>query len=563
MSFPPSSRTYVLGSTLALAIAASALAGCTGLLGAPSEEETGRSGDGDSERIKGENGEEVVSLAGGLQLKGSPKYYRVVRLTHEQWENAVKDVLGLSSTTGESSGFIPDPPNGKFSNNERALYVTDNLRLDYQRAAEATAEMVANDGALLGGWGSDPAAAIQNFGKRAFRRALTSEEMSRYEALWAQGPGYFQSGNDFADGARIFLEALLQSPNFVYRQELSEDGERLSGTELATKLSFLFHNTTPSAELLARAEAGDLDTNEGLRSIASQMLEGAFANLVVEDFHSELFGLFRYDSIQKSAESFPTYDPSINGVLFDADVMFFSHVYQTGGGVRSMLTSDVGFVNDQTAEYYGVASPGPALTQVQLGPERPGFLTRVGFLAYNANLSEPDPIHRGVDINNKLLCAGLEPPAGEIPPLPEPQPGQTNRERVTAHTGEGFCGGCHNEIINPPGFALENFDAMGVLRTTDNGKPVDTTGTYTLLDGEQYFSGVGDLTELLASSLRVHSCYAAHITEYALARDLGTKEGQLLEAMGEDSLQSDISIKELLLAAIENPRFTNATSGTP
>ena len=113
-------------------------------------------------------------------------------------------------------------------------------------------------------------------------------------------------------------------------------------------------------------------------------------------------------------------------------------------------------------------------------------------MAYNATLNDPDPIHRGVDINNRLLCAHLEPPPGVIPPLPEAIPGQTNRERVAAHTGQGFCAGCHNEIINPPGFALESFDAMGQVRTTDHDKPVDTTGTFTVLDDSLTFTNISD-----------------------------------------------------------------------
>lgn len=527
------------------------------------------SGDGkDDAAAAGEDpvdpgGDEIVQLAGGLQVKGKPKYHRAIRLTHQQWENAVQDALGLAASPAQASGFIPDPPEGMFSNNERALYVTDSLRLDYQRAAETVAADVAGNSSLLASWGSDSTAVIQTVGRRAYRRALTPEETSRYEALWARGAEFFQSGDDFADGAHIFLEALLQSPHFLYRLELGDHGDRLSGTELATKLSFLLRNTTPSGDLLNAAESGALDTDEGLADVANQMIEEGGAVAVVRRFHDELFGLDRYDAILKSQDAFPSYTEDLNDVLYEADSLFFSHLFQTGGGVRSILTSNVAFANDAVAPFYGLSLGSPELSEVQLGPERPGFLTRIGFLAYNANLSHPDPIHRGVDVNNRLLCAELAPPPGEIPALPGPEPGQTNRQRVTAHTEVGVCAGCHGELINPPGFALENFDAMGQLRTTDNGQPVDTTGAYGLLEGDQSFTDIGELSQKLAESRRVHGCYAVHVTQYALSRDLGRGETEMLEVMAEASVTSDLSIKELLGRVVTSPRFTTRPSELP
>lgn len=556
------SRPYPVfyGAVLAAALSATGQWGCTGVLGTPTGEDAG---DAPGVTPVGKDGEDVVVLSGGLEIKGKPKYHRVIRLTHEQWESAVQDALGLATPPEQASGFIPDPPDGTFSNNERALYVTDSLRLDYQRAAEEVAAGVAENSELLSSWGSDPDTVIQAVGRRAYRRALTPEETSRYQALWTRGAEFFQSGDAFADGVQIFLEALLQSPHFLYRLELGEAGQRLSGTELATKLSFLLRDTTPSEELLSAAESGVLDTDEGLADVANQMVEEAGAVAIARRFHDELFGLDRYDAILKNQEAFPSYTEALNDVLYEADSLFFSHLFQTGGGVRSILTSTVAFANDATAPFYGLSLGSPELSEVQLGPERPGFLTRIGFLAYNANLSHPDPIHRGVDINHRLLCAELAPPPGEIPALPAPEPGQTNRQRVTDHTEVGVCAGCHGDLINPPGFALENFDAMGQLRTTDNGQPVDTTGSYGLLEGDQSFTGIGELTQKLAESRRVHACYAVHVAQYALSRDLGGGETEMLEAMADASINSNLSIKELLARVVTSPRFTTRPSELP
>lgn len=529
--------------------------GCTARLG----------GNGESTSNGEVPGPQPTILPGGLRIDGKPEYFRVVRLTHPQWENSVRDVLRLADRPGLSTTFIPDPPDGTFSNNERALYVTDTLSRDYQRGSEALAEEVASNPDQLAQLSApgDAAGFVAAVGRRAFRRALTSDEQTKYEALWASGAGFYESGDAFADGARVFIEAILQSPYFVYRTEVSPQGGRLSGSELATKISYLLLNTTPSDALLDAVEAGKFDDEGSVRTLVSELLEADGARFAIENFHRELFGLDRYRSILKSPTAFPTFNEALIPALLDADLNFFSYVFTRNLGFREILTSNVAFVNDATASFYGLASTSSTLEEVQLDGSRPGFLTRVGFLAYNANLIEPDPIHRGVDINNRLLCAHLSPPPGVIPPLPEPIPGQTNRERVVAHTGEGFCGNCHNEIINPPGFALESFDAIGRFRTEDNGKPVDTSGSLFAGDVTLDFANIGELTQKLAGNSVAHSCYAAHLAEFVFARDVGSGETELISSTQSQSLAADASIKSMLLALITSPEFSRANTRSP
>lgn len=509
----------------------------------------------------------VAVLPGGLQLDGKPVYYRVVRLTHEQWENSVRDLLKLGSTPGLSTSFLPDPPDGTFSNNERALYVTDSLRMDYQRAAESLSEMVARDSdalARVAGTTNDALTFIREFGQRAFRRPLDANEEARYKALFDSGAELLASGDAFADGVQVVIEAMLQSPYFLYRLELTAEGKRLSSYELAQKLSFLLRNTTPDDSLLAAAQAGQLDTNDGLLATAMQMLDSPAAQTVLQRFHTELYGLDRYASIAKDKSLFPNYDESLNQTLVEADRLFFDRVYTKGLGLREILTSNVAFVNQATAGFYGVPVSSPTLTEVTLDGSRPGFLTRLGFLAYNAGLRTPDPIHRGVDINAKILCGKLAPPPGEIPALPEPIPGQTNRERVNSHTGPGTCGAtCHGAIINPLGFSLENFDAIGQARTTDNGKPVDTTGQFAFSDGVKEFDDFPALVALMVENQNTHGCYASKLAEFALARDVAGGDGTLVTALQEKSLAEDFSIKDMLLATIQDPTFLVAKGGAP
>jgi len=494
-----------------------------------------------------------------LPLDGSPIFSQFIRLTHPQWEQSVRDVLHLDDVPGLSDSFTGDPPEGIFSNDERALLVTPNLSLDYQRAAEQLAERVARDGQALGrldGFG-DSGAFIGALGRRTYRRPLAADELQRYQALFALGPMAIGSGNDFADGAQLVIEAMLQSPHFVYRTELEDEGEPLSSYEIASKLSFLLRNTTPDDELLDAAEAGQFDTIDGIAARARQMLDEPSAAAVAARFHSELFGLDRYAEIAKDPQRFPQYSMSVNPDLEQAERLFLNDLFQNGHGLSDLLTSTVAFVNEETAPFYGLESSVSDLEAVDLGAERPGLFTRLGFLAYNGTLRDPDSIHRGVEINRVMLCARLQPPPGIIPALPSIKPGQTNRERVSAHTGPGTCGeGCHGTTINPIGFAFENFDALGQLRELDNGKPVDTSGAYQFAEGLASFSGAPELMQLLAANPQVHACFAEHLMQFALGRDLVEDDRALVDQLETSSLSTRTPTKELLLAIVAAPGFS-------
>lgn len=536
-------------------------AGTTGKAGAG----TGGSGTGGSVAMGsggtgasgGTGGAPAVVL--GVPLDGKPVYAHWVRLTHAQWEASVRDLLKLSAAPGLSSSFEGDPPNGTFSNNERALEVNGNLWADYQRAAETLAAQVARNATARAqiAPGTDAAGFISNFGRRAYRRDLTPGEKSKYQALFDSAATAYETTDAFANGVELVLTAMLQSPHFVYRSELGDDGAPLSGFEVASKLSFLLRNTTPSDQLLDAAAAGQLDSSAGVLSAAEQMLEDPAALDVARRFHSELFGLQRYELIEKNRTLFPEFTDEVKPDLIQADVLFFDRIFSQNLGFREMLTSTVGFVNAATAPFYDLTATGSSFREVDLGAERPGFMTRIGFLAYNGTLRDPDPIHRGVEVINRLLCADMVPPPDlEIAPLPDPIPGQTNRERVTTHTGQGVCAGCHVATINPIGFAFENFDAMGQLRTMDAGKPVDTTGEYEWPEGPQSFDGAKEFLAQMAESGQPHACFAMHLAEYALARDIGSNDASLVTKIQEISLRQQSSEKEAILAVIQDPSFT-------
>ncbi|WP_437821788.1 DUF1592 domain-containing protein [Sorangium sp. So ce1078] len=534
-----------------LCAAALLLAGCTGSLGAPDE------GDGPLPAGAAEAQVEVRSM--------------FPRLSHAQWENTVRDLLRLDDRPGLSASFTTDPLGGVFDNNEAALLVTPGLWSDYQLAAEELAAMVTADEDKLdrivpADLPAEPEARaqafIERFGERAFRRPLTAEERGQYLALFHRGKELFDGEDPFVAGVRAALGALLQSPHFVYRVELGAGPAKgglipLSGHEIATKLSYLFWNTMPSDELLAAAKAGELSTSEAVRATAEGMLEDPRAREVVGAFHRQLYDYEQYHDLNKDQALYPEFVPEMGDDMQREAELFVEHVvFDKEGGLTDLLTSRTAFVNDHLAAVYGIEGDfSNEFEQVELGAaERSGLLTRLGFLASKATARQPDSIHRGVFVNLRILCAALPPPPDNATGLP---PGEkaTNRERVEAHTGKGTCGeACHGTMINPAGFAFEHYDAIGKYRTTDNGVPVNAADIYRLGGEPRSYADAIEFSQVLAESSEAHACYARRWVEFAHGREVGAKDRELINELGEAS-RGGASTKELILQVVSSTSF--------
>ncbi len=303
--------------------------------------------------------------------------------------------MKLDALPGAFEGFVGDPPEGTFSNNERALYVTSTLWTDYQRAAGDArhADCRQRLQAITRVTGRHHRTPRRSFapsgaGSSAARASTTEEQ--KYQALFTSGPSLVASGDAFADGVRMVIGAMLQSPNFVYRSELGTDGAPLSGYEMASKLSFLLRNTTPDDALLDAAAAGELGHVERRHFRATAMLEEDSAQVVVGRFitPSSSASIATRRST-RTGTTFPTYDPALNPELVEDELqLFFDRIFSTGQGMRGISSSStLAFVNSASAGFYGVSASGQGLTEVELGPERPHSDPASDFSAQNATLN--------------------------------------------------------------------------------------------------------------------------------------------------------------------------------
>jgi hypothetical protein len=511
---------------------------------------------------EGTNGGYNLGGIGPQVLKPAPEEPRVVRLTNVQYVNSLQDLFGIQDDLGDT--LPPDAANGFNFATSNDLRVDQRLGPQYRLIAEELSQRAVEDDAVFRRvvtcQPDQPSCSdqfISSFGQRAFRRPLSPEETTRFETLFDRGAELIDSGDDFRDGVQLTLEAMLQSPQFLYRAELGEqagaDGRvGLSPYERAARLSFLIYDSMPDTDLLQRASQGQLDTADQIGQAVQRMLTQPRAIRKLVEFHEQAWEFGRFSRISPDARTFPNVPGDIVGRVRTASERFVESVVQDGGGLTELLTAPYAFADSALAPLYGQSVSGD-MTRIELAGDRKGFLMQVGYLASNAYAVKTDPIHRGLFVIRDVLCRAIpDPPPGATmtPPPKTDKPIITTRDEIGLLTGQSFCPTCHSQI-NPPGFAFEGFDAVGKARTTDNGARVDTTGEM-ILDGQPVaFDGPGELVDALADSDEARACYAGRWLEFAYGRPLASDDVPLRDAM----ILKDDSIEAMLTALATNPQF--------
>jgi Protein of unknown function (DUF1592)/Protein of unknown function (DUF1588)/Protein of unknown function (DUF1595)/Protein of unknown function (DUF1587) len=523
----------------------------------------------------GANGIDAGAVADDAAATGTPPPVgtpTVARLSELQWANSVRDLLPLPNPANPTLATADAVV--RLDNEADSLFIGQNLHDDLQSAAENLAAEVAGSAAAIAslvpvGAPTDATgqatAFIQAFGRRAFRRPLTTDEVQSYLTLFNQGPMLTTGYSAFAAGVRVTLEAFLQSPYFLYRTGFGgtavQGRSRLTDYEIAANLSYALTNSIPDATLSAAADQGALETSAAISAQATRLLATAAGKAAVDHYYFQFFGLGQYDTLEKNATVAPQFTSAVGPMLDSETAQFLQYVFSQNGTLRDIFTSPVTFVNSTVAGLYGLAGTFSASTwtQVTLDSTRPGLLTRLGFLAYYGHDgTTQDSIHRGVYINRRLLCKNLSPPPGVVLPTIPPVTGtnETNRQIVTSITGAGTCGAsCHGVFINPAGFAFENFNGLGTYETTENGQPVDSSGSYPFTEGVKSYTSEIDFSRALSESEQLHTCYASGWASDLYARIPRADDLAAAGAVAQSSLSKNISSAALILALTTNDAF--------
>jgi hypothetical protein len=410
---------------------------------------------------------------------------------------------------------------------------------------------------------------IKTFGRKAFRRPVTDTEVTSFMRLNSLTP----KGTP-AEVAEAILYAFLASPSFIMLPELAQDKQgdnvKLSSYEVATRLSFLFWGSAPDDTLSAAADAGQLTTTDQIVAQAQRLLKSDNAAAVVNNFHRYYAGIEAgshwvnntHDSTKYPAFTSGSYDAAMSELN-----SFFQEVVLKGGTFKDLFLSNVGFVTQDTAAIYGL-DPSKYSTQptrVQLkSDQRPGFLTRVAFLSTFSKYDVTSPILRGAFITGRVI--------GINPGMPDPaflkmQPPDgtytTQRQVIEALTKNEPCYTCHHTTINPSGFVLEHYNAVGGWQDTDPlGGPIDGSGDVRLTPTDtETITNPLDLMTKIGGLAGAKYLYAQQWVAFAAGRVSNSNDECIVEQLSSNMAQASYPLANLLADYTKADSFRLRTVG--
>ena len=407
---------------------------------------------------------------------------------------------------------------------------------------------------------------LSTLARRAYRRPVTSDDVAPLLAFYRDG-----AEQGFDSGIQLALKRLLVSPEFLFRVEQDPAGTapgsiyKVSDLTLASRLSFFLWSSIPDDELLVSAERGELRDPNVLERQVRRMLADPRAAAFVENFAGQWLYLRNLDAVVPVQSVFPDFDDTLRQGLKRETELFFGSVVQEDKSALDLLRADYTFVNERVARLYGLPNvKGNHFRRVTLpeGSPRRGLLGHGSILTVTSYPDRTSPVVRGKWILENLLGVPPPPPPDEVPKLEETSDGGGTlsiRERLSAHRGNPSCASCH-ALMDPLGFALENFNAVGVWRTIDDtGGAIDASGT--LPDGTP-FTDLAEFRAALEKSDLFLTTLAEKLLTYGLGRGVEAYDQPAVRAIVRDAAASDYRFSALIVGVVQSPPFQMRRAGT-
>lgn len=509
--------------------------------------------------------EDVVSLEEPCGLPAT----RIWELTPAQLRRSVDAILPGGRPDGDQLGRTIDTASRVFSNEARFDSMSDEHVDDVFQWSidvgtlgvdalierfDCLAEPTWNASCL-----SDMVTAVSS---QAFRRPLTETESTDLVAFVEEERT--QSGESQV-ALSLFLERVFLSPHFLFRSELGSPGGEpeveLTAFEIASAISYLLTDAPPDAELWSAAEAGELQSDSQIGEHVSRLLGDIEDVQGLQQFLSEWLHTDELPSAQKDPSLFPDFDESLAADLEQESRRFFAYVLsEDDGRLQTLLSADYSILNNRLAAWYGIEpGEGEGFRRVSLqGQPRAGVLTQAGFLAATAGASLTDPVHRGLVVNAEALCNPVPPPPEDldVEGLSEAGPAETAREQLAIHVANPACAGCHT-LIDPPGLALESYDAAGRYRTNyvEGGPEIDASGSFWTQDGELRFDSWVEFVEQLSGDSQVRDCFARQMYRYGLGINDTGSDRCAVDSLAGAFAESDGNIVRLITELVVSDAF--------
>jgi len=564
-----------------LVLLITALTGCTGQAGGTSS--TGGSGSTGSgvagtagpAGSAGSTGGTSPTGAGGTGIvvpptsncaPGIPASSQIPRLTKVQYATVINSLFGITPGTdvltligADSDGSLTDVTwNGYLS--AAGLVATQVMG-----NATAKAKFISCDASQA----SCLTDTIKTFGRKVYRRPLTDAEVTSFMRF-----NSLTQTHTSADVAEAILEAFLASPTFIMVPELATDRPqgssfKLNNFETATKLSLLLWNDLPDAMLSSAADNNQLGTAAEVAAQAKRLLADPKAAGVAMSFHQRYAdistGSHWVNNNTHDTTKYPSFQPGSYSAAMQELDSFFSDVVMNGGGFKDLFLSPTAFVTKDTAKIYGVTSTSATPVKMALdATKRPGFLTRVGFLITFAHYDSTSPILRGAFITGRVLNVPTGTPDTNAVKAGIPTGNyDTQRAAIEALTGVQPCAGCHALKVNPPGFVLEHYDAVGGWQDKDPlGGAINSTADISF-DGvnKQTMSTAAELMTGIAASTNAQRFYAGAWVNFAANRPSTLNDGCVVDQLTTNLADPNYTIASMMADFTKSDSFLLRTAG--
>ena len=557
-------RSLFVSALAAAGLVGGLLTACTGDIG---DSDPGSSSSSSSS--SGNPVEQAIEPApGGLR-----------KLTGRQYVNSIRALLGdAAGDKADELVAAADPPfdsqvEGMEAIGAAQLSLSPTSVDQLESFASDIAGLVVSDAAALAklvpcdATGPSDAAChekfVTAFGRLAFRRPLTKDEVALFVKV-AQGAATHPDVQSFDQGVFYALTAILQSPYFLYIVELGDEASpdpakrHLTDLELGTRISFFLLEQTPTAAVLDKIENDGLDTDDKVRALATSLVGQPGAKAALASFYSEIYRLRELTSeVAKDPAKFPSWSPALAESMKQETLKLIDDiVWKRNSDMRELFDANFTFVNADLAALYGVSAPATEWGKVTLPAvqRRAGFLGQAAFAARQSTPSRNSPTRRGLFIQSMLLCNEIPPPPpGVNTQLPDDDPGtpQTLKQKLQKHEEEAQCGACH-KLMDPFGFALENYDAIGAFRTTDNGLPIDSTAE---VDGIGKFDSAKTLGALLHDDPRGAGCIIRTVFRNSMGHKETPGEKPAVDALEKAFADAEYRMQDLLVEIVASPAF--------
>ena len=400
---------------------------------------------------------------------------------------------------------------------------------------------------------------ISTLARHAYRRPVTRAEVAALTKFVALAKA---NGETTEQGIQLAIEAMLVSPNFLFRIEHDafptdpSKIHRVSDVELASRLSYFLWSSMPDDELLSLAESGKLHEPAVLDAQVKRMLADDRSSAIADNFAGQWLELRNLNVVKPDPQKFPEWGPELRDAMYSETRLFFDYVLRQNRPLADFLDARYTFLNDRLAKFYGIAGvTGPEFRKVDLATDqRGGILGQASVLTVSSYPTRTSVVLRGQYILGNILGSPAPPPPPDVPPLDEAAVGTSMslRQQMEKHRADPVCASCHSKM-DPLGFGLENYDGIGKWRTMDGKFPVDASG---MLPNGKTFSTPGEMRSLLESQLPEFArLMAGKMLTYALGRGLGSYDRRTLDEITGHWSQSKYPFQSLIYEVVDSVPF--------